>query len=439
MNGFVKQLGSVAALALMLGAAGSADDANWRNLINDDNLENWTQKGGNAIYEVNDGIIVGTAVAMRASSFLVSKENYSDFILEVEISIDGDLNSGVQIRSESIPSYQDGNVHGYQVEIDPSDRAWSGGIYDSSRRGWLNNMTRNPACQNAFNRDGWNKYRVEANGNSMRTWVNGVACANLLDDMTPTGFIALQIHGVSEKEAGTESRWKNLRIMTEGLAGEWSPADDTYEANHLANTLSERQEADGWQLLFDGTSTNGWLNTKGWSGDNGMLTASGTKATALISKNKYSNFELEVDFKMAKGASGGIEYLRPTKSVSSKGLKYQILDDRSFAGAPKTLTTGALTDIVGASNLSEPAGGSKRFVTWNRARIVVRGDTVEHWVNDLKMASFTKNTAGFNTLAAYSLYRIVRGYGSAESGHISLDGGNGSVSFRTVKIRALAD
>lgn len=439
MKKYLKQFSCIAALSIMVGAATSADDAKWRNLINKDNLDNWTQKGGKALYEVNDGVIVGTAVAMRASSFLVSNENYSDFILEVEISIDGDLNSGVQIRSESIPNYQNGNVHGYQVEIDPSDRAWSGGIYDSSRRGWLNNMTRNPACQKAFNLDGWNKYRVEANGNSMRTWVNGVACANLLDDMTPTGFIALQIHGVSEKEAGTKSRWKNLRIMTDGLADHWSAADNTYQANHLVNNLSDRQKAEGWQLLFDGKSTKGWSGSSSWSAEGGMLTGPKGKGQDLVSDKKYSNFELEVDFKMAKGASGSIEYLKPTKAGSSKGLRYQILDDNSFKSAPKDLTTGALTDIIEANNLSEPTGGSKRFATWNRARIVVKGNDVEHWVNDLKMASFTRNSDAFKTITAYSLFRVVRNYGSAKSGHIALDGQGGLVSFRTVKIRPLAD
>lgn len=439
MNIKIKHISSITALALFVGSVVYADDAKWRNLIDEDNLDNWVQMVGNAPFELKDGMIIGTAIAIRPSSFLTTKEHFGDFILEADIKVDGGLNSGIQIRSESIPTYQDGNVFGYQVEIDPSDRAWSGGIYDSSRRGWLNNMTRNPACQQAFNREGWNHYRVEANGNSMRTWVNDVSCANLLDSMTPKGFIALQIHGVGEKEAGTQSRWKNLRIMTKGLEEHWSDADETYEANHLVNQLSERQKAEGWKLLYDGKSTKGWLYTKGWSAEDGVLTGPEDNDQELVSADKYSSFELEVDFKMMEGASGGVEYLKPTKGASSKGLHYQIFDDNSFKGAPADLTTGALTGMVEARNLSEPAGGSKRFSDWNRARIVVRGDEVEHWVNDLKMASFKRNTDAFRALANYSMYGTVKGFGEAKSGHIALDGRNGMVSFRTVKIRPLAD
>ena len=83
---------------------------------------------------------------------------------------------------------------GSQFEIDPSQRAWSGGIYDEARRGWLYPLTLNPSAQTAFKNNAWNKARVEAVGNSIRTWINGVPCANIWDDMSPSGFIALQVH-----------------------------------------------------------------------------------------------------------------------------------------------------------------------------------------------------------------------------------------------------
>ena len=105
------------------------------------------------------------------------------------------MNSGVQFRSESKPDYQNGRVHGYQCEIDPSDRAWSGGVYDEARRGWLVTLTDNKAGQQAYKRDDWNHYRVEAIGNSIRIWLNGVNTANLLDNETASGFIAFQVHG----------------------------------------------------------------------------------------------------------------------------------------------------------------------------------------------------------------------------------------------------
>jgi hypothetical protein len=106
-----------------------------------------------------------------------------------------------------------GRVHGYQVEIDPSDRAWTGGIYDESRRGWLNDLKTNPAARQAFRQGEWNRFRIEARGPSIKTWLNGVPAADLRDDLTPAGFIALQVHGVGDRTDPLEVRWRNLRLQ----------------------------------------------------------------------------------------------------------------------------------------------------------------------------------------------------------------------------------
>ena len=110
-------------------------------------------------------------------------------------------------------------MHGYQVEIDPSGRAWSAGIYDEARRGWLCELRNNEAARNAFKHEEWNKYHIEAIGNSIRTWINGVPASNLEDSMTSTGFIALQVHGM--KTAGVEVKWRNIRIMDLGTLSEF--------------------------------------------------------------------------------------------------------------------------------------------------------------------------------------------------------------------------
>ncbi len=102
--------------------------SDWVPLFDGKSLEGWTQKGGKAKYEVEDGVIVGKTVPGTPNSFLCTKKLYADFELEVEFKVHQELNSGVQIRSNSLPDYRNGVVHGYQVEIDPSDRAWSGGI-----------------------------------------------------------------------------------------------------------------------------------------------------------------------------------------------------------------------------------------------------------------------------------------------------------------------
>ena len=115
----------------------------WTPLFNGKDLTGWHQLNGKAKYKAENNEIVGETVAGTPNSFLATDATYGDFILELEFKVDDDMNSGIQVRSESNKDYNNGRVHGYQVEIDPSDRAWTGGIYDEARRGWLYPLTYN--------------------------------------------------------------------------------------------------------------------------------------------------------------------------------------------------------------------------------------------------------------------------------------------------------
>ena len=194
-----------------LGLSACRAEKGWEDLFDGKTLNGWVQRNGKARYTVEGGAIVGTTVTGTPNSFLCTEKMYSDFILELEFLVADRMNSGIQIRSNSYRDYNNYRVHGYQVEIDPSDRAWSGGIYDEGRRGWLFDLKEKPEAQKAFRRGQWNHYRVEAIGDRIRTWVNGVPAADLTDGMTRTGFIALQVH--SSQTAGQQIRWRNIRIM----------------------------------------------------------------------------------------------------------------------------------------------------------------------------------------------------------------------------------
>ena len=183
----------------------------WESLFDGKTLNGWIQRNGKAKYAVEDGMIVGTTVVNTPNSFLCTEKNYTDFILELDFLAEPGMNSGIQIRSHSFKNYNNYRVHGYQVEIDTSDRAWSGGIYDEARRGWLFDLKNKPEAQKAFKQNQWNHYRIEAIGDRIRTWVNGVPAADLRDDMTSTGFIALQVH--SSSEGGRKIKWRNIRIQ----------------------------------------------------------------------------------------------------------------------------------------------------------------------------------------------------------------------------------
>jgi hypothetical protein len=211
---------------LLVGALSlrAADDG-FKPLFDGKSLAGWTQHGGQAKYGIEDGAIVGSSVPNTQNSFLCTNKDYGDFILEVEWKVDPQLNSGIQIRSQvfdkpteievegkkkTIPADR---VHGYQVEIDPSARSYSGAIYDEARRGrFLADLANNEAARKAFKQGEWNKFRIECKGDSIKTWINDVPAVELKDDMTAKGLIALQVHGVGKREEPLEVRWRNIRI-----------------------------------------------------------------------------------------------------------------------------------------------------------------------------------------------------------------------------------
>ncbi|MDF1656486.1 MAG: DUF1080 domain-containing protein [Verrucomicrobiales bacterium] len=205
----------------------AAEPGDWVDLFNGENLDGWTQRGGIATYEVIDGAIVGTTVPKTPNSFLCTEKDYGNFILEVEYKVDPTLNCGIQFRSLSTPDYKEGRVHGYQAEIDPSDRGWSAGIYDEGRNGWLADLSGNPAARYAFKQNDWNHYRIEAIGNRLVTFINGVRAADLTDDTTAKGFIALQVHGVGNREDKLQVHYRNIRIQDLGDETDYATPNPT--------------------------------------------------------------------------------------------------------------------------------------------------------------------------------------------------------------------
>ena len=196
----------------------------WVQLVQDNSMEGWEVKNGNAAYEINGQTVIGTTKLDSPNTFLCTKEQYDDFILEFEVWVDPVINSGVQFRSNSFKEFNNGQVHGYQAEIDPSERAWSGGIYEEGKRGWLYNLEENQKGRKAFKNEEWNHYRIEAVGNRLAIWVNGINTANLEDSQTASGFIGLQVHSIGEEKlAGKNVKWRNIRILTKNLEGHLTP------------------------------------------------------------------------------------------------------------------------------------------------------------------------------------------------------------------------
>lgn len=443
-------------LSLVLAiVTGGAFAQQWEPLFNGKNLKGWKKLNGKAEYKVKDGAIVGIARTGTPNTFLATAKDYADFILEYDFKVDGTLNSGVQIRSHSIKSYQNGRVHGYQIEIDPAPRAWTGGIYDEARRNWLYPLSMNPSARTAFKAGQWNKVRIEAIGNSIRTWVNGIPCANIWDDADASGFIALQVHAIgNESEAGQTVSWKDIRIMTTDLNKYRTPdANAAPEVNCIINTISPTEAKDGWKLLWDGETSQGWRGArmdafpqKGWVMDNGILKViksdggESTNGGDIVTTRTYKDFILKVDFKITEGANSGIKYfVDPTMNKgagSAIGCEFQILDDEKHPdaklGVKGNRKLGSLYDLIPA-----PADKPFKMKEFNTAMIVVKGNHVEHWLNGVKIISYERNTQMFNALVAYSKYRDWPNFGNHIEGNILLQDHGDEVWFKNVKIKEL--
>jgi hypothetical protein len=439
--------------ALLSGCGNSENESiPWTPLLSGNDHNGWTIKGGTATYEVKDGVVTGRTVHNSPNTFLTSDIDYGDFILELEYHVDTSMNSGVQIRSSSNPGYMDGRVHGYQIEIDPSERAWSGGIYDEARRGWLVPLTGNPEAQKAFKQGEWNHYRIEAIGDTLKTWINNVPAAHLIDDWTQSGFLGLQVHSISdEDEAGTEIKWRNLRILTDSLSkySRKSPMEPIVTKNRL----TDEEKEEGWQLLWDGESTEGWRGARlddfpesGWiieAGELVVLASGGEESTAggdIVTRALYGDFELKVDFQLSRGANSGIKYFVDTDlnkgPGSSIGLEYQLLDDENHPDAKLgsqegSRTMASLYDLIAA----DPNKPVHPIGEWNRAHIISNGNHVEHWLNGMKVLEYERKSEDYRKLVSESKYEVWPNFGESDVGHILLQDHGNRVAFKNIKIK----
>jgi hypothetical protein len=444
---------------LIVGLSVSAQNEGWRNLFDGKSLSGWKELAGKAEFSVENGNIVGQTVENSGNSFLVTEEEFGDFILEMDIKVDdSSSNSGVQLRSHYNPEGHErrGLVYGYQYEIDPSSRKWSGGIYDEGRRDWLYPVSLNAPAERAFKNDVYNHVRVECIGNDIKTWLNDIPVACLVDTMDSRGFIGLQVHSIgnNSKLAGEKIWFKNIRIRTGNLVPQPFPLG-IYVVNDKPNSLSAYEQESGWKLLFDGISTKGWKGAykptfpeKGWQVQDGILTVlasegkEGGSGGDIVTLDEYSAFDLSFEFKLTPGANSGVKYfvtLSEHNSGSAIGLEYQLLDDSlhpdAKLGRDGDRTLASLYDLIRANK-------QKRFIhpigQWNTGRIIVYpGNHVEHYLNGIKVLEYERGSQAFRDLVAISKYKIWDHFGEAKEGHILLQDHGNEASFRSVKIREL--
>lgn len=220
-----------------------------------------------------------------------------------------------------------------------------------------------------------------------------------------------------------------------------------------ANTLTRDEQQQGWQLLFDGQTLNGWrgaymdsLPVRGWDVRDGMIfvRASGGGEAAfggdIVTVNEYGSFDLRLEFTLTEGANSGIKYFvteqQPRTPGSAKGLEYQLLDDLRHPDAKLGIggnrTLASLYDLMPAKNKHPRPIGE-----WNSARIVVRGRHVEHWLNGARVLVYERGGEEFLRHKAESKFKDLAGFGEATEGHILLQDHGNEVCFRNIKILVL--
>lgn len=214
----------------------------------------------------------------------------------------------------------------------------------------------------------------------------------------------------------------------------------------LDNTLSNTEKQQGWKLLFDGKTKNGWRYyqnkaSQSWEVSNGTLHSKGSAANYgsinadLMTRDQYDNFELSIDYKISAKGNSGILYLVTEDYESSylSGPEYQIIDDINF---PEKLEDWQKTGANYAMNTA-PTAEPKPAGEWNHARIIVNKGHVEHWLNGKKVVEYEIGSEEWKKNKMNGKFKDAAGYGVAKKGYIALQDHGSEAWFKNIKIRRL--
>jgi hypothetical protein len=316
-------------------------------LFENNTLDNWYIVGPQITFTLEDGVLTGEGKEQR-NSFLTSKKSYGDFYLKVDVKIIRG-NSGIQVRSHDI----DNRLVGYQIEADPSPRAWSGGLYDEGRRAWLQSPRED--VRDTFKLNAWNTYEIWCIGPRIKAKVNGKVTTDFLDFMDFSGHIGFQIHS-----GDSHVMWRNATIKE--FNNEWT------------QTLVVRS-------LFDGKTLNGLESVGGgtWTVEDGAIVGRQTEEDAVTGlmwiKEPCENFAIKLKYKIDKGNSGFFFRSQqiPNDNTGIKGIQVEI--DRQP-------DCGGLYESGGRGWLSKPSKQFSKYDQWNEMMVYTCGSNVMVWINN---------------------------------------------------------
>ena len=409
-----------AATCLLLAASSTLGaDEGWTELFDGRTLDGWVQKNGTATYAVEEGTIVGRTTEGSPNSFLSTMKDYGNFELLVDVKVDGGLNSGIQIRSQTTDGSNHGRVNGPQVEIESSgaNGAEAGYVYgDATGRGWLTPEERLKPHKH-FQDGEWNTYRILADGPRIQTWINGEAIEDLTDEAIfethPRGFISLQVHGVKKGTGPYQVAWRNIKLRR------------LPESPRPANQLTKSEEEQGFQRLFNGQNLDGWKHGGNWVVEDGVLTRTGKGGSLVYEQtNIPDDFDLRFEWKVAEGSNSGV-YYRPTQ------MEYQILDNAVHADGrnPRTSAASLYFCMAPSYDATRPVG------EWNEGRIVCKGSVIQHWLNGQKVIDFDYNDPKWG--AEVEMLKQRGGDVTARGANLSLQDHGDPVWYRSIRLREI--
>jgi hypothetical protein len=336
-----------------------AADPGFVDLFNGRDLDGWIQRNGTATYRVEEDAIVGRTSEGSPNSFLCTDQLYGDFELMFDVKVDSALNSGVQIRSQSVGDVPEGRVNGPQVEISLDGMA--GYVYGEAAGGWMTPDADRVPHQH-FNDGEWNSYHVVAFGNRIETWINGHQISDLTHDERyqshPEGFIGLQVHGIAAGTGPYEVRWRNLKLRD----------------------LSE------FTTLYNGEDLTGWTTTGNWlPQEDGSLLIQPREGERgwqrydayLWSERKYGDFVLDVEYAYPSGGNSGVFFrVGDGDDPVTTGLEAQVLDSSETQGELGPHDHGGIISAAAPSkNMSRPPH------EWNRMVVTCIGSQLQVELN----------------------------------------------------------
>lgn len=323
------------------------ESAPWVDLFDGESTRGWHHIGGGE-FRIEDGTLIADGPA-PGKGFLVTDREYADFELELEVRmIRG--NSGIQIRSQAL----DRHVRGYQIELDASPRAWTGGLYDESRRAWMRPV-QDPEKRKAFRIGEWNLIRIRCHGAHIQSWVNGVPITDEFDAMDVSGVIALQDH-----DPGSDVRFRNIRIREHG-AHTWAPL------------LEEGFE--GWGQVGEGS----------WEWNEGVLEgrhrADQASHGLLLTDRRFTDFTARLRFRSVEGNSGFYVRVDKRGPAGVSGFQAEIDPEKAVGGLYETAGRAWVVQPD-----AETVAKYNRSGDWNTMEVTAHGDRLLVSVNGTRTA-----------------------------------------------------